>query len=149
MIRIFALVMLAAGLGACAKADNLHRQIVWTGGTGYDVRSISQSPTVGVYDASAAYTKAKEPERAQITRNLLYRGLDRVKSGGFEYVLIQGPGQGKLTETITRYGAVVSQTDYPSVQFKLTGYKGDAVRPPQAVEVEPLMARLKPQVNDL
>jgi hypothetical protein len=71
-----------------------------------------------------------------------------VKADGYDYVLVQGPADGKVTSTSYQNGRATSSVDYPAFKFKLTGYKRDEVRLPQSVEVDKLLAQLKPQVTD-
>ncbi len=148
-MRWVVLVLLAFGLCACGQAESLHSQILWTGGVGYDVRSTTKSGSPPTYEASAAYNDSHKGERTQITRNLLYRGLSRAKADGYDYVLVQGPANGKVTSTTSQYGRVISTAEYPAFKYKLTAYKrDDAARPPQALEVDKALAQLKPQVTD-
>jgi hypothetical protein len=148
LVVLAILAIMAIGIGACSQAGNLHQQIIWTGGVGYDVRSTTTSGSPPTYEASAAYNNSHKVERPQITRNLLFRGATRVKADGYDYVLVQGPADGKVTSTSYQNGRATSSVDYPAFKFKLTGYKRDEVRLPQSVEVDKLLAQLKPQVTD-
>jgi hypothetical protein len=147
-MRVVLLAILACTLCACSQASNLHRQIVWNGGIGYDVRPTATAASSATYDASAAYSSGHKPERTQITRNLLYRGLTRLKADGYTYALVQGPSDGKVTSTTYQYGRVISSADYPAFQYKLTGYKADGSRPPMALDIDKALAQLKPQVSN-
>lgn len=130
-------------LAACSQAGNLHRQIVWTGGTGYDVRAVKTTDGLPTYEASAAYNNSHADERPQIIRNLLYRAVSKVKSDGYDYVVVRAANNATLTSTTYRYGAQVASSSYPGVRVTLVGYKAGGPRPPNANDAAGWLARLK------
>ncbi len=142
-MRWIVLGVAALVIAACSQAGNLHRQIAWNGGVGYDVRSVTVSGGLPTYEATASYTTAHESERPHIVKNLLYRGVSKVKSDGYDYVLIQGANNTTLTATTYRYGAVIASSSYPGVKVRLVGYKAGAPHPPMAQEASAWLARLK------
>lgn len=142
-MRWIVLGLAALVIAACSQAGNLHNQIVWTGGVGYDVRAITASGGPPTYEATASYTTAHANERPQILKNLLYRGVSKVKSDGYDYVRVQGANNTTLTATTYRYGTPISSSSYPGVKVRLVGYKAGAPRPPNAMEATAWLARLK------
>jgi hypothetical protein len=131
-------------IAACTQAGNLHNQIVWTGGVGYDVRAVTTAADgAPTYEATASYTTAHASERPQIVKNLLYRGVSKVKSDGYNYVAVQGANSTTLTSTTYRNGLQVSSSSYPGVKVRLVGYKAGEPRPPHAQEAATWLARLK------
>ena len=100
---------------------------------------------------TAAYKSDVVEQRQTIATNLLYRGLTRVKSDGYDYVKVDGPRVGMLTNrTTSRYtGATLSLKQYPVVQYTLTGYKKDENRPPNTANTDQMLTALKPKVSDL
>ncbi|HEY2875784.1 MAG TPA: hypothetical protein VGJ56_27955 [Reyranella sp.] len=77
-MRWIVLGLAALVIAACSQAGNLHNQIVWTGGVGYDVRAVTASGGPPTYEATASYTTAHASERPHILKNLLYRGVSKV-----------------------------------------------------------------------
>jgi len=142
-MRWIVLGLAALVIAACTQAGNLHNQIIWTGGVGYDVRAVTTSGGPPTYEASASYTTAHASERPQILRNLLYRGVSKVKSDGYDYVVVQGGNNTTLTSTTYRYGVAISSASYPGVKLRLVGYKAGTPHPPNAQEAATWLARLK------
>jgi hypothetical protein len=146
-MRWLVLAVAAMALCACSKADTLYRGVHDTG-VGYDVRPV-EPPLPGAYDCAVSYDAAHSPDRAQLTRNLLYRCLTRMKADGWEYVLIAEAKNTTLTRKTTQYGATISSQSFPGLRVVLRGYKSaDQQRNPQAVPIDPYMSRLKPGVTD-
>jgi hypothetical protein len=142
-MRWIVLGLAALVIAACSQAGNLHRQIVWTGGVGYDVRAVTATGGPPSYEATASYTTAHASERPHILKNLLYRGVSKVKSDGYDYVMIQGANNTTLTSTTYRYGTPISSASYPGVKVRLVGYKAGAPHPPMAQEASAWLTRLK------
>ena len=142
-MRWIVLGVAALVIAACSQAGSLHNQIVWTGGVGYDVRAVTAAGGSPTYEATASYTTAHANERPQIVKNLLYRGVSKVKSDGYDYVAVQGANNTTLTSTTYRNGLQIASSNYPGVKVRLVGYKADAPRPPNAQEAAAWLARLK------
>jgi hypothetical protein len=142
-MRWIVLGLVALVLAGCTQAGSLHNQIVWSGGVGYDVRAVTAGDGPPTYEATASYTTAHASERPQIVKNLLYRGVSKLKSDGFNYIVVQGSNSTTLTSTTYRNGLQVSSSSYPGVKVRLVGYKAGEPRPPNAQEAATWLARLK------
>jgi hypothetical protein len=142
-MRWIVLGLAALVIAACSQASNLHSQIIWTGGVGYDVRAVTVAGGLPTYEASAAYTAAHTKERPQIIRNLLYRGISKVKSDGYDYVMVQGANNATLTSTTYRNGVQIASSSNPGIRVRLVGYKAGAPHPPGATEAAAWLNRLK------
>ena len=142
-MRWIVLGLAALVLAACTQAGSLHNQIVWSGGVGYDVRAVGGAEGPATYEATASYTTAHASERPQITKNLIYRGVSKVKSDGYEFVAVQGANNTTLTSTTYRNGVQIASSNYPGLKVRLVGYKAGSPRPPNAQEAATWLARLK------
>jgi len=142
IVILLAVLSLAAG----GQAATLNNQVVFSG-TGYDVRLSDKANGRPIYEAAAAYSGDHSAERQQISTNILYRGLTRVKADGYDFALVEGPSTGSLTRTTMQGGRVIGTKQYPAIEYRLTGFRKDGPHPPNAVDIDKALISLKPKVT--
>ena len=127
-MRLITWIVLGLVLTGCAKTGPRHlaSQLAY-GGIAYDVRPL---PWVGAnaYEAVVAWRPGVQVDPVVAKHAIFQKAAERLKNDGYDRMVIGQPSQGALVETKTYGGREIVRTEYPGIEYRVTGYKsGDAV----------------------
>jgi hypothetical protein len=134
-MRLIKWIVLGLVLAGCAQTGPRHLagQLAY-GGIAYDVRPLPRV-AANAYEAVVAWRPGVHVDSVVAKHTLFQKAAERLKNDGYDRMVIGQPSQGALVETKTYGGREITRTEYPGIEYRVTGYKpGDAV-PSEAMAV--------------